>query len=56
MKASRPSPLPISADGTPGQVRDLLELWDRVADVVMIGLPPGLSWQGIEATLRPAAP
>lgn len=42
--------------GTPGQVRDRLEPWDRSADVVMVGLPPGLSWPSIEATLRAAAP
>ena len=46
----------LSAYGTPGQVRDLLERWDGVADIVMIGLPPGLSWPSIEATLRTAAP
>ena len=46
----------LSAYGTPGQVRDRLEFWDGVVDVVMIGLPPGLSWQSIEATLRTAAP
>lgn len=46
----------LAAYGTPGEVRDLLERWDPVADVVMIGLPPGLSWPGIEATLRAAAP
>lgn len=46
----------LSAYGTPDQVRDRLEDWDRAVDVVMIGLPPGLSWQHIEATLRTAAP
>jgi alkanesulfonate monooxygenase SsuD/methylene tetrahydromethanopterin reductase-like flavin-dependent oxidoreductase (luciferase family) len=46
----------LSAYGTPGQVRDRLEFWDGVVDVVMIGVPPGLSWQSIEATLRTAAP
>jgi alkanesulfonate monooxygenase SsuD/methylene tetrahydromethanopterin reductase-like flavin-dependent oxidoreductase (luciferase family) len=46
----------LAAYGTPDQVRDRLERWDRVVDVVMIGLPPGLSWQGIEATLRSSAP
>jgi alkanesulfonate monooxygenase SsuD/methylene tetrahydromethanopterin reductase-like flavin-dependent oxidoreductase (luciferase family) len=45
----------LSAHGTPGQVRDRLESWDREVDVVMLGLPPGLSWQGIEATLRAGA-
>jgi alkanesulfonate monooxygenase SsuD/methylene tetrahydromethanopterin reductase-like flavin-dependent oxidoreductase (luciferase family) len=46
----------LAAYGAPGQVRDRLELWDGVVDVVMVGLPPGLSWQSIEATLRTAAP
>jgi hypothetical protein len=46
----------LTAYGTPGQVRDRLESWDGVADVVMIGLPPGLPWPAVEATLRAAAP
>ena len=46
----------LTAYGTPGQLRDRLEFWDGVVEVVMIGLPPGLSWQSIEATLRTAAP
>ena len=46
----------LSAYGTPDRVRDLLEPWDGVVDIVMIGLPPGLSWHSIEATLRTAAP
>jgi alkanesulfonate monooxygenase SsuD/methylene tetrahydromethanopterin reductase-like flavin-dependent oxidoreductase (luciferase family) len=46
----------LSTYGTPDRVRDRLRSWDRVADVVMIGLPPGLSWRRIEATLRAAAP
>jgi alkanesulfonate monooxygenase SsuD/methylene tetrahydromethanopterin reductase-like flavin-dependent oxidoreductase (luciferase family) len=46
----------LSAYGTPDQVRDRLQSWDGAADVVMVGLPPGLSWQRIEATLRAAAP
>jgi alkanesulfonate monooxygenase SsuD/methylene tetrahydromethanopterin reductase-like flavin-dependent oxidoreductase (luciferase family) len=46
----------LAAYGTPGQVRDRLEPWDRLADIVMLGLPPGLPWQHIEATLRAAAP
>lgn len=45
-----------TAYGTPGRVRDHLERWDLAADIVMIGLPPGLPWNGIEATLRAAAP
>jgi alkanesulfonate monooxygenase SsuD/methylene tetrahydromethanopterin reductase-like flavin-dependent oxidoreductase (luciferase family) len=46
----------LSVSGTPGQVRDRLEAWDGVADVVMLGLPAGLPWPTIEATLRAAAP
>jgi alkanesulfonate monooxygenase SsuD/methylene tetrahydromethanopterin reductase-like flavin-dependent oxidoreductase (luciferase family) len=46
----------LAAYGTPDQVRDRLRSWDGAADVVMTGLPPGLSWERIEATLRAAAP
>jgi alkanesulfonate monooxygenase SsuD/methylene tetrahydromethanopterin reductase-like flavin-dependent oxidoreductase (luciferase family) len=45
-----------TAHGTPGQVREQLEGWDGVADITMIGLPPGMPWDVIEATLRAAAP
>jgi alkanesulfonate monooxygenase SsuD/methylene tetrahydromethanopterin reductase-like flavin-dependent oxidoreductase (luciferase family) len=45
----------LTAYGTRDQVRDQLEPWDRAVDVVMIGLPPGMPWQNIEATLRAAA-
>lgn len=46
----------LTAYGTPGRVREQLDRWHTIADVVMIGLPPGLPWQTIEATLRAAAP
>lgn len=46
----------LCAYGTPRQVRARLEVWDGAADIVMIGLPPGLSWPHIEAILRAAAP
>jgi alkanesulfonate monooxygenase SsuD/methylene tetrahydromethanopterin reductase-like flavin-dependent oxidoreductase (luciferase family) len=46
----------LAAHGTAGQVRDQLEGWDGVADLTMVGLPPGLPWPVIEATLRAAAP
>ena len=45
-----------TAHGTPAQVRGQLERWDDAADLTMIGLPPGLPWDTIEATLRAAAP
>jgi alkanesulfonate monooxygenase SsuD/methylene tetrahydromethanopterin reductase-like flavin-dependent oxidoreductase (luciferase family) len=41
-----------TAHGTPGQVRDQLAGWNGAVDVAMIGLPPGLPWVTIEATLR----
>ena len=46
----------LAACGTPGQVREQLEPWDDVADVVTFMLPPGLPWDTVEATLRAAAP
>jgi alkanesulfonate monooxygenase SsuD/methylene tetrahydromethanopterin reductase-like flavin-dependent oxidoreductase (luciferase family) len=46
----------LAAYGTRDQVREQLELWDRAADIVMIGLPPGIPWGNIEATLLAAAP
>lgn len=45
-----------TAHGTPSQVRDQLAEWNGAVDLVMIGLPPGLPWATIEATLRAAAP
>jgi hypothetical protein len=45
-----------TAHGTPSQVRDQLAGWSGAVDVAMIGLPPGLPWVTIEATLRAAAP
>jgi hypothetical protein len=45
-----------TAYGTPDQVRENLERWDSAVDILMIGLPPGLGWPTIEATLRAAAP
>jgi alkanesulfonate monooxygenase SsuD/methylene tetrahydromethanopterin reductase-like flavin-dependent oxidoreductase (luciferase family) len=45
-----------TAYGSPDQVRSNLERWDSAVDILMIGLPPGLDWPTIEATLRAAAP
>jgi alkanesulfonate monooxygenase SsuD/methylene tetrahydromethanopterin reductase-like flavin-dependent oxidoreductase (luciferase family) len=46
----------LAAYGTGDQVRQLLEPWDQVADVVTILLPPGVPWPTIAATLVAAAP
>ena len=45
-----------TAYGSAATVRDRLERWDKVADITMVGLPPGLPWPRIEATIRAAAP
>ncbi len=45
-----------TAYGTAAMVRERLEWWDAVADLTMVGLPPGLPWPQIEATVRAAAP
>jgi alkanesulfonate monooxygenase SsuD/methylene tetrahydromethanopterin reductase-like flavin-dependent oxidoreductase (luciferase family) len=46
----------LAAAGSPEHVRAQLDRWDEVADIVMVGLPPGLPWAAIERTLRVAAP
>jgi alkanesulfonate monooxygenase SsuD/methylene tetrahydromethanopterin reductase-like flavin-dependent oxidoreductase (luciferase family) len=46
----------LAACGTAAQVRDRLAEWEDAVDLTMIGLPPGLPWPTIEATLRAAAP
>jgi alkanesulfonate monooxygenase SsuD/methylene tetrahydromethanopterin reductase-like flavin-dependent oxidoreductase (luciferase family) len=46
----------LAAYGTCNQVREQLEPWEQVADIVMIGLPPGMPWHAIDATLLAAAP
>jgi len=46
----------LAVTGTPEQIGAGLERWEQQADIVMIGLPPGLPWVGIERTLRAAAP
>jgi 5,10-methylenetetrahydromethanopterin reductase len=45
-----------TAYGTAATVQEQLEQWDAAVDVTMVGLPPGLPWPQIEATVRAAAP
>jgi len=45
-----------TAHGTTEDVRTQLSTWDDVADITMVGLPPGMPWPNIEATLRAGAP
>ena len=45
-----------TAHGTAAAVQEQLERWDAAVDVTMVGLPPGLPWPRIEATVRAAAP
>ena len=45
-----------TAYGDAASVREQLQRWAGAADITMVGLPPGLPWEQIEATLRAAAP
>jgi alkanesulfonate monooxygenase SsuD/methylene tetrahydromethanopterin reductase-like flavin-dependent oxidoreductase (luciferase family) len=45
-----------AASGEARRVRDRLESWAAAVDIVMLGLPAGMPWETIEATLRAAAP
>ena len=45
-----------TAYGDADSVREQLQPWDGVADITMVGIPPGLAWPQIEATLIAAAP
>jgi alkanesulfonate monooxygenase SsuD/methylene tetrahydromethanopterin reductase-like flavin-dependent oxidoreductase (luciferase family) len=45
-----------TAYGTEATVREQLEQWDEAVDITIVGLPPGLPWPQIEATVRAAAP
>ena len=45
-----------TAYGTAATVREQLERWDDAVDITMVGLPPGLPWPQIEATIRACAP
>jgi alkanesulfonate monooxygenase SsuD/methylene tetrahydromethanopterin reductase-like flavin-dependent oxidoreductase (luciferase family) len=45
-----------TAYGTAATVQERLERWDAAVDVTMVGLPPGLPWPRIEATIHAAAP
>jgi alkanesulfonate monooxygenase SsuD/methylene tetrahydromethanopterin reductase-like flavin-dependent oxidoreductase (luciferase family) len=45
-----------TAYGPAATVREQLEPWDVTVDITMVGLPPGLPWPQIEATVRAGAP
>jgi 5,10-methylenetetrahydromethanopterin reductase len=45
-----------TAYGTAAMVQEQLDRWDTTVDVTIVGLPPGLPWPQIEATVRAAAP
>jgi alkanesulfonate monooxygenase SsuD/methylene tetrahydromethanopterin reductase-like flavin-dependent oxidoreductase (luciferase family) len=42
--------------GTEATVQEQLAQWDTTVDITIVGLPPGLPWPQIEATLHAAAP
>ena len=46
----------LAVTGTPDQIQAQLGRWHDATDIVVIGLPPGIPWPAIEATLRAAAP
>ena len=45
----------LTAHGPAACVSERLDAWDSVADIVMVGLPPGAPWPVLEATIRAAA-
>jgi hypothetical protein len=45
-----------TAYGEPADVQRQLQRWSSAADITTIGLPPGMAWEQIEATLHAAAP
>jgi hypothetical protein len=45
-----------TAYGTPQDVHRQVAQWDEAADIVSVGLVPGLPWELLEATIRAAAP
>jgi alkanesulfonate monooxygenase SsuD/methylene tetrahydromethanopterin reductase-like flavin-dependent oxidoreductase (luciferase family) len=45
-----------TAYGRAATVAEQLERWDAAVDVTVVGLPPGLPWSMLEATIRAAAP
>jgi alkanesulfonate monooxygenase SsuD/methylene tetrahydromethanopterin reductase-like flavin-dependent oxidoreductase (luciferase family) len=46
----------LAVTGAPGHLDAQLESWHELADVVMLGIPPGIPWPVIESTLRAGAP
>ncbi|MGN9914255.1 LLM class flavin-dependent oxidoreductase [Phytohabitans sp. LJ34] len=45
-----------TAYGDEASVQRQLQRWADAVDITMVGIPPGLPWEQIEATLRAAAP
>jgi 5,10-methylenetetrahydromethanopterin reductase len=45
-----------TAYGPAATVQEQLEEWDKTVDVTSVGLPPGLPWPQLEATIRACAP
>lgn len=46
----------LAAYGPQEKVRAMVNAWDDVVDINAIGIPPGLPWEQIEASIRAAAP
>ena len=45
-----------TAYGAAATVQEQLERWDDAVDLTIVGMPPGLPWPQLEATIRAAAP
>jgi alkanesulfonate monooxygenase SsuD/methylene tetrahydromethanopterin reductase-like flavin-dependent oxidoreductase (luciferase family) len=45
-----------TAYGPAATVQEQLERWDATVDLTVVGLPPGLPWPQLEATIRAGAP
>lgn len=46
----------LAAFGPPEKARAMVEAWDDAVDINAIGIPPGLPWEQIEASIRAGAP
>lgn len=46
----------LAVAGAPDDVRDQLDAWGAVGDIVNVSLPAGVPWEQIETTIRAAAP
>jgi alkanesulfonate monooxygenase SsuD/methylene tetrahydromethanopterin reductase-like flavin-dependent oxidoreductase (luciferase family) len=46
----------LMVSGTPAEVREGLEHWDALTDTLLVGVPPGESWEAAEQRLQVCGP